>query len=467
MSISSDISVAWSNITSKPTTITGLQTALDNKVNTSIIGQANGVATLDSSGLVPTTQLPAYVDDVLEYANLAAFPGTGESGKIYVAIDTNKTYRWSGSAYIFITSGVVDSVNGQTGVVNITNITGNAVTASMLQTARTLTIGNMSKTFDGSSNVSWSVSEIGAQASDADLTAIAGLASTSGLLRKTAANTWSLDTNTYVTSSGVTAVTGIAPIVSSGGITPVISINEATTSLPGSMSASDKTKLDGLSNYNLSAATSTSMGGIELFSDTVQSVASNAVSTTASRTYGIQLNSVGQAVVNVPWVDTNTVYTHPTTDGSLHVPATSTTNNGKVLMAGATAGSISWQTIPSGVTDHTLLTNVGTNTHTQIDTAMTRLANTSGTNTGDQTITLTGDITGSGTGSFATVLSNTGVSAGTYKSVTVDLKGRITSGTNPTTISGFGISDAYTKTEIDLVVGDINSALDTINGQVI
>lgn len=53
-------------------------------------------------GKVPAAQLPSYVDDVLEYANLAAFPATGESGKIYVALDTNLTYRWSGSAYVEI-----------------------------------------------------------------------------------------------------------------------------------------------------------------------------------------------------------------------------------------------------------------------------------------------------------------------------------------------------------------------------
>lgn len=50
-------------------------------------------------GLVPSAQLPSYVDDVLEYTNLAAFPGTGEAGKIYVALDTNLTYRWSVSVY--------------------------------------------------------------------------------------------------------------------------------------------------------------------------------------------------------------------------------------------------------------------------------------------------------------------------------------------------------------------------------
>ncbi len=65
-------------------------------------GAASGVAELDSGGKVPSSQLPAYVDDVLEYASQSAFPATGETGKIYVALDTNLTYRWSGSAYVEI-----------------------------------------------------------------------------------------------------------------------------------------------------------------------------------------------------------------------------------------------------------------------------------------------------------------------------------------------------------------------------
>jgi phage-related tail fiber protein len=69
-------------------------------------------------------------------------------------------------------------------------------------------------------------------------------------------------------------------------------------------------------------------------------------------------------------------------------------------------------------------------------------ATISGTNTGDQTITLTGDVTGSGTGSFTTTLANSGVGAGTYKSVTVNAKGLVTAGTNPTTLAGYGITDA-------------------------
>lgn len=67
-------------------------------------GVAGGYASLDGAGKVPAAQLPSYVDDVLEYANLAGFPVTGETAKIYVALDSNKVYRWSGSAYVEIMS---------------------------------------------------------------------------------------------------------------------------------------------------------------------------------------------------------------------------------------------------------------------------------------------------------------------------------------------------------------------------
>lgn len=69
-------------------------------------GVANGVATLDANGLVPAAQLPSYVDDVLEFAALENFPAEGETGKIYVDQATGKIYRWSGSAYINISSAV-------------------------------------------------------------------------------------------------------------------------------------------------------------------------------------------------------------------------------------------------------------------------------------------------------------------------------------------------------------------------
>ena len=74
----------------------------DAQVKRSEMGVANGVATLDADGKVPAAQLPSYVDDVLEFDKKASFPATGEADKIYVAKDTNLTYRWSGTSYVEI-----------------------------------------------------------------------------------------------------------------------------------------------------------------------------------------------------------------------------------------------------------------------------------------------------------------------------------------------------------------------------
>lgn len=75
-------------------------------VKTNQMGTARGVATLDENGTVPSSQLPSYVDDVLEYNVLNAFPQPGETGKIYVDLSTNKTYRWSGSTYVVISDTI-------------------------------------------------------------------------------------------------------------------------------------------------------------------------------------------------------------------------------------------------------------------------------------------------------------------------------------------------------------------------
>lgn len=69
-------------------------------------GKANGLASLDDSGKVPSTQLPSYVDDVLEFTQLDQLPKPGESGKIYVVTSTNLQYRWSGSNYVEISKSL-------------------------------------------------------------------------------------------------------------------------------------------------------------------------------------------------------------------------------------------------------------------------------------------------------------------------------------------------------------------------
>jgi hypothetical protein len=119
--------------------VTNLQTELNAKVNSTSIGIANGVAGLDADGKVPSTQLPSYVDDIIEGADLTALQaltvGEKVSGKIYVALDTNKTYRWSGSAFVEVSAALA--------------------TADNLTTARTISLSGDatgSVSFDGSAD---------------------------------------------------------------------------------------------------------------------------------------------------------------------------------------------------------------------------------------------------------------------------------------------------------------------------
>ncbi|MCQ4274498.1 pyocin knob domain-containing protein [Stutzerimonas degradans] len=86
-------------------TVTGLQTALDGKIGTTERGVSGGVATLDQFARIPASQLPSYVDEVLDFLTTAEFPTTGEGGKIYIAINQGtaanptRQYRWTGSVY--------------------------------------------------------------------------------------------------------------------------------------------------------------------------------------------------------------------------------------------------------------------------------------------------------------------------------------------------------------------------------
>lgn len=226
-----------------------------------------------------------------------------------------------------------------------------------------------------------------------------------------------------------------------------------------------------LSDHTHSLATISELGFIKLEDATIQSVAANSVTSTASRTYGIQVNSSGQAVVNVPWTDNNTwtanalsvagyvaapsagtanyvwkcdasgnpawraevdnysgtvtsvatsgaitggtitstgTISHSTADGYLHVPATSTTNNGKVLTAGATAGSLSWTTPTVG----TVTSVSGTGTVSGLTL--------SGSVTSSGSLTLGGAITG-----FATDTHNHTLDALSNTTITSNSSGEI------------------------------------------
>lgn len=267
--------------------------------NSSNKGQANGYASLDSSGLVPSSQLPSYVDDVLEYANLAAFPATGSSGKIYLAQDTSKIYRWSGSTYIEITGspGSTDSVaegstnlyftdarsrsaisvtqnlsyNSTTGLITGPDLSGYLTSASASSTYQTqsgmssyLTTTDAATTYQTQSGMS-SYLTVSTAAStyqlvDPDLTAIAALAGSSGILKKTAADTWTLDTSAYLTSISSTDITtalGFTPYDNSNP-SSYITVAEARSALSATQNISYNSTTGVLTGPDLSSYLSSS-----------------------------------------------------------------------------------------------------------------------------------------------------------------------------------------------------------------
>lgn len=83
------------------------------------LGAAEGAASLDASGKIPTTQLPSYVDDVVEVNGIENAPETGEYDKIYVDTISNKTYRWSGTAYVEISASDIVTASDQNGYIKV------------------------------------------------------------------------------------------------------------------------------------------------------------------------------------------------------------------------------------------------------------------------------------------------------------------------------------------------------------
>lgn len=179
--------------------VSDFNTAADARISAQK-GVALGLATLDAGGKVPSAQLPSFVDDVLEFANLASFPVTGENGIIYVALDTNVTYRWSGSTYIEISPSDVTSVFGRSGAVSaqagdytasqVTNVPSGNIAAITVQAA---------------------IDELEAekQPIDPTLTALAAFNS-NGILVQTAADTFTARSIVQGTGIAVTNGSGVA-----------------------------------------------------------------------------------------------------------------------------------------------------------------------------------------------------------------------------------------------------------------
>lgn len=113
---------------------------LNNKVQEFIDskGAPNGLASLNESGIIPSAQLPSYVDDVIEVDTFSNLPDTGESGKIYIVQDTNLTYRWSGTGYVEISKSLA---LGETSSTAYPGDKGKATTDKLNKTSNKVVVG--------------------------------------------------------------------------------------------------------------------------------------------------------------------------------------------------------------------------------------------------------------------------------------------------------------------------------------
>ena len=234
-----------------------------------------------------------------------------------------------------VTAGTGLSGGGTTGSVTLgVDYTGidNIILSSTDASTSTMSTGDFIMFSDGSTNVvSYAyVGDLPFTNNTGDITGITAGTGISG--GGTSGNVTITNSAPNVSTNLTTSTAATTLTVNSSDGTNAV-LPAATTTVAGVMTGVDKTKLDGIAsganNYVLPAATATSLGGIELFSATAQTIAANAVSATASRTYGLQVNTAGQGVINVPWTDTGYV-----------LPAATATSLGGIELFSATAQTI-------------------------------------------------------------------------------------------------------------------------------
>ena len=189
-------------------------------------GKANGLASLDDSGKVPSTQLPSYVDDVLEFTQLDQLPKPGESGKIYVVTSTNLQYRWSGSDYVEISKSLA---LGETSSTAYPGDKGKATTDVVNSLSDNL------------------VNDVLVSQSDKNSVSLTIKSITKNPVKK--------NKELLLVDGEPILLTDNTPIVLADNVNDglydqaddkLITINQASSFTAGVMSASDKTKLDGL-----------------------------------------------------------------------------------------------------------------------------------------------------------------------------------------------------------------------------
>ena len=196
-------------------------------------GAPNGLASLNESGVIPSTQLPSYVDDVVEVAAFSNLPSKGESGKIYIVTSTNTQYRWSGTAYVEISKSIA---LGETSSTAYPGDKGKATTDVVNSLSDTL-VNDVLVAQSNQNSVSLTIKSITKTTANKDKQLL--LADGDPILLTDG-------TPILLGDSESARIARATEGLYSQANDKVITINPATTSTAGVMSSSDKSKLDSL-----------------------------------------------------------------------------------------------------------------------------------------------------------------------------------------------------------------------------
>ena len=196
-------------------------------------GAPNGLASLNESGVIPSTQLPSYVDDVVEVAAFSNLPSKGESGKIYIVTSTNIQYRWSGAAYVEISKSIA---LGETSSTAYPGDKGKATTDVVNSLSDTL-VNDVLVAQSNQNSVSLTIKSITKTTANKDKQLL--LADGDPILLTDG-------TPILLGDSESARIARATEGLYSQANDKVITINPATTSTAGVMSSSDKSKLDSL-----------------------------------------------------------------------------------------------------------------------------------------------------------------------------------------------------------------------------
>ncbi len=247
----------WIQVTGAGSIPSGLFTAdVEGDVTGTIVGGDTATLTLATSGVVAGTYTKVTVDEkgrvttatTLDAGDIPSLAGTYLTGNETISLSGDAT--GSGSTSIAVTLANSGAVAGTYTKVTV-DAKGRVTTATSLSASD---IPSLSSTY---------------QPLDPDLTAIAGLAGTSGALKKTAANTWSLDTSTYLTGNQTVTVSGDASGSGSTAISLTLANSGVAAGTYGTASAVPAVTVDAKGRLTSATATNIAIAASQITSGTL------------------------------------------------------------------------------------------------------------------------------------------------------------------------------------------------------